>query len=244
MREIKVKGMKVLVGKDYQEMSDIAKQLTLSQMMTTKRVNMAITAGRSPKLMYDLMIPDVKGNFENVHYFNFDEIPYRGKEGYGVTMTLLKSMYLDPAGIEQERIHWFNQDNYKHYDDYLESIGGLDYLVMGVGGDGHFCGNLPGTTTMSDWASRVNCDISEKMMKIMEQEVQGKDLIPEFYVTLGPKSVMQTKKLCIIASGKEKADVCKALTSGKIDSNLPVTIFQLHTDLVLILDEDAASLIE
>ncbi len=243
MREIKITGMKVLVGKDYQEMSEIAKQLTISQMMTTKRVNMAITAGKTPKLMYDLMIDDVKGNFDHVHYFNFDEIPYRGRDGYGVTMSNLKSMFLDPACIQEPQIHYLNHLNYEHYDDYIKSEGGLDYLIMGVGVDGHFCGNLPNTTTMNDWTSKVDCDISETMLGIIEQEVQGKAFIPDYYVTLGPKSVMQAKKLCIIASGKEKAPICQALTSGVIDTNLPVTLFQLHTDLILILDEAAASLI-
>lgn len=64
-------------------------------MHTQHRTNIAITAGSTLKGVYEIMIPLVKDkpHFDNVHYYNFDKIPFKGDDGYGVTMTNLNKLY-------------------------------------------------------------------------------------------------------------------------------------------------------
>lgn len=99
--------MKLIVTKDLQEMNEVAAQHLLGAMHTQYRTNIAITAGSTPKGVYELMIPLVKDKeyFDNVHYYNFDEIPFKGETGYGVTMQNLNKLYFDPANIKREKIH-------------------------------------------------------------------------------------------------------------------------------------------
>lgn len=140
--------MKLIITEDYQEMSRVAAHHLLGYMSKMRRVNLAITAGSTPKGMYEYLITLVKGKpwYDNCYFYNFDEIPFRGKEGEGVTITNLRNLFFTPAGIKEENIQKLTIDNYREHDQKLAREGGLDLVVLGLGVDGHFCGNLPNTT--------------------------------------------------------------------------------------------------
>ena len=141
--------MKLIITEDYQEMSRVAAHHLLGYMSKMRRVNLAITAGSTPKGMYEYLITLVKGKpwYDNCYFYNFDEIPFRGKEGEGVTITNLRNLFFTPAGIKEENIQKLTIDNYREHDQKLAREGGLDLVVLGLGVDGHFCGNLPNRTT-------------------------------------------------------------------------------------------------
>lgn len=215
-------------------------------MHTQHRTNIAITAGSTPKGVYDVMIPLVKDKdyFDNVHYYNFDEIPFKGEDGYGVTMTNLNKLYFDPANINREKIHVLDWTNYETQDERIGEDGGLDFVLLGVGADGHFCGNLPGTTKFGDLTSRVDEDATPDMVDVLLSEVGGvEEKRPDFYVTMGPKSIMQIKKLVMIANGKAKAGIVKKLVEGVVTEDVPATLLTTHPDFTLIVDAEAAALL-
>ena len=94
--------MKIYLTKDYEEMSQVAAQMVLKYMYSNdnKRINLSITAGQTPKRTYEILSEFVKNKpyFENVHYYNFDEIPIKG-EKVGVTIRNLTNMYFREAQI-------------------------------------------------------------------------------------------------------------------------------------------------
>lgn len=238
--------MKLIVTKDVQEMNEVAAQHLLGAMHTQYRTNIAITAGSTPKGVYELMIPLVKDKeyFDNVHYYNFDEIPFKGETGYGVTMQNLNKLYFDPANIKREKIHVLDWTNYETQDQRIAADGGLDFVLLGVGADGHFCGNLPGTTKFGDLTSRVAEDATPDMVQVLLNEVGGvEEERPDFYVTMGPKSIMQIKKLVMIANGTAKAEIVKKLVEGIVTEEVPSTLLTTHPDFTLIVDAEAASLL-
>lgn len=238
--------MKVIVTKDLQEMNEVAAQHVLGAMHSQYRRNIAITAGSTPKGVYELMIPWVKDKtyFDNVHYYNFDEIPFKGTSGYGVTMQNLNKLYFAPANIPQKNIHVLDETNYETQDQRIAADGGLDLVLLGVGADGHFCGNLPGTTKFGDLTSRVNEDATPDMVNVLLNEVGGvASRRPDFYVTMGPKSIMQIKKLVMIANGVAKAEIVKKLVAGVVTEDVPATLLTTHPDFTLIVDGEAASLL-
>ncbi len=235
--------MKVIKVKDYEEMSQVAVQILLGYMYKDGRVNLSITGGTTPKRMYEILVPYVKDKkqFENVHYYNFDEIPFKEENREGVTISGLRKLFLTPANIKEENIHKLDQFNYEVKDEMIKKDGGLDCILLGLGWDGHFCGNLPHTTKFGDGTVRVNCD--EKLKERLIDEFDDPKDIPDYYITMGPRSIMQAKNLVMIASGTKKADAVKHLISGEIDENYPATLLTLHPNFTLIIDEDAASLL-
>lgn len=238
--------MKLIVATDYQEMSELAANLLLGYLVHPLRVNLAITAGSTPQRLYELLIPYVRGRaeFANAHYYNFDEIPYAGRPGYGVTMENLHRMYFGPAEIPAERLHELNSDNYSLQDQRIAEEGGLDLIMMGVGTDGHYCGNLPGTTVFSDRTCKVPISTREDMRQILLKEVGGHEKwLPDHYVTMGPKSVMAAKKLLVIVNGSHKAEIVKRIIDGPVDATIPASLLMLHPNLLIIADREAASLL-
>ena len=67
--------------------------------------------------------------------------------------------------------------------------------------------------------------------------------MPDYYVTMGPRSIMRARKLVMIASGKRKAEPVKKLMSGVVDPKVPSTLLTLHPFFTLIMDKEAASLL-
>ena len=244
MRQLNIPGYRVLVGKDYEEMSTLAAYSFVTFAASDRKLNIAITAGTTPKRMYEILAPMVKGNFRNVTYYNFDEIPNPTMD-MGITQSNLHKQFFLPAEIEEERIHYLTLDNYMDHDAYLASVGGLDLMIMGLGRDGHFCGNLRNRTHLEDWTVKVDCTQEYMHSLVLEEGYTPVDHFEQcYYVTMGPRSVMHARKLIVIVNGKHKAQILKDVLTQKISMEYPSTVFQLHPDVTFILDEDAASLLE
>lgn len=237
--------MKVIKVKDYEEMSQVAAENVLGYMYKEGRVNLSITGGTTPKRMYEILVPRVKGKeqFKDVHFYNFDEIPYRKEDREGVTISGLRELFLTPAEIKEENIHKLDHANYTMQDERIKEDGGLEMVILGLGWDGHFCGNLPQTTKFGDLTSRVECG-QRLHDRILEEFNNVEEDVPDYYITMGPRSIMQARNIVMIASGKKKAEAVKKLLSLEVDKNVPATILTLHPHFTLIVDEEALSLVE
>lgn len=232
--------MNVIITEDYEEMSRVAFYKVLGKMLGGNRVNLSLTAGNTPKRLYELMIPVVKNKYyyNNVHYYNFDEIPIAGQR-YGLTMTSLNKAYYEPCEIPQDNIHELNGNNYEGYDCYLKSQGGLDLILMGIGSNGHFCGNIPGHSRFHYETFGMKTVPGSEMYKNLEK-LLGKTP-GETSVTFGPRTVMQAKQLILFANGTDKAAIIKQALEGPVTEQVPASILKLHSDITVILDKEAAS---
>lgn len=235
--------MKLIVTEDVEQMSQLAARHVVEYMLKPRRVNLAITAGKTPKRMYELLTASVKGKdwLKNVHFYNFDEIPFRGKTGEGVTITNLRGLFFTPASISEDNIQKLTVDNYHDHDARIAQQGGLDLVVMGLGADGHFCGNLPNTTHFHDMTTEV--PIAGEMVNMVAHGELGGDfsLVPDSYVTMGPKSIMAAKNLLLIVNGEGKAQALKGMLEGPVTEQLPASVLQLHPALTIIADKAAVS---
>lgn len=234
--------MKIIITENVEEMSKVAKDHMLGFMLQDKRVNLSITGGSTPKRMYELVAPEVKGKkyFDNVHYYNFDEIPYKKEDREGVTISELRKLYFTPAAIPEDQIHILDQHNYTGQDERIKNDGGLDAVILGLGSDGHFCGNLPNTTKFGDLTSRVECDDYLKG-RILDDFDGQEEYVPDYYITMGPRSIMMAKKLVMIVSGSKKAKIVKEIAAANVTEDIPATVLSLHPNFTLILDKEAAS---
>ena len=237
--------MKMIIGKDVEEMSQVAAGYVMSYMYQDReRVNLSITGGTTPQRMYEILVPMVKDKkqFQHVHFYNFDEIPYRKEDREGVTISGLRDAFFTPAHIKEEQIHKLDQFNYQTQDERIEKDGGLDMVILGVGADGHFCGNLPQTTQFGDLTTRVENDQRLKA-RILPEFHNVEEDVPEYYITMGPRSIMRARHIVMIASGVKKAGIIKTLLEQVVDQDVPASILTLHPHFTLIVDEEAASLL-
>ena len=237
--------MKMIIGKDVEEMSQVAAGYVMSYMYQDReRVNLSITGGTTPQRMYEILVPMVKDKkqFQHVHFYNFDEIPYRKEDREGVTISGLRDAFFTPAHIKEDQIHKLDQFNYQTQDERIEKDGGLDMVILGGGADGHFCGNLPQTTKFGDLTTRVENDQRLKA-RILPEFHNVEEDVPEYYITMGPRSIMRARHIVMIASGVKKAGIIKTLLEQVVDQDVPASILTLHPHFTLIVDEEAASLL-
>ena len=84
------------------------------------------------------------------------------------------------------------------------------------------------------------------MLEILLTDLASEDeaRIPEHYITMGPRTIMNAKKIVFILSGRHKAEVAKRAFFEPITYDFPVSVFQLHPDVTVIVDQDAAALIK
>ena len=233
--------MKVIITKDYEEMSAVALRHLLGHMYKEQRVNLAITGATTPIRMYEMLVPIVKDKkcFDNANFYNFDEIPFASDNTKGVTINDLTEKFFGPANVDKKNIHALNAANYRTWDEKIQKDGGLDLILLGMGADGHFCGNLPYTTKFGDETTKVMTD--ETMKKALLAEQPDPNEIPDYYVTMGPRSVMRSRSILVIVSGEGKAKMVKRVLEGEVDENIPSTILPSHPHVTFILDEAAAS---
>lgn len=238
--------MNLLITKDYEAMSRACAMELMGYLTDSvnKRVNVAITAGSTPTRMYEIMQEFLKDlQYPNVHYYNFDEIPVKGEQG--VTIRSLNTAFYLPNHINQDQIELFHEENYLTFDQKIKADGGLDMIMIGLGTDGHFCGNLSGTMTSYDQGCRaVSNRLNETLEKRMAFLSGGEDKMCEAYVTFGPKTVMQAKKIIMIVNGEHKAEILKRIINDPISLDLPSSILRLHPNITIIADEQAAKYVK
>ncbi len=231
--------MKLIIEENEKKMSESAMFILLGAMMQDKRVNISLTSGRTPKTMYDMMIPYVKDQdkFKDIQYYLFDENPYIGEE-YGPNWNDMQELFFKEANIPNERIHYLTNDNWDSYDDEIRQAGGIDVMVIGLGYDGHFCGNCPRCTPFDSYTYKIKFTDKQKVNPgYADRPYQPHTL------TMGAKSLMRVKHLVMIVNGKEKAEIFKQFLDLPVNQDVPATILKLHPNFTVICDKDAAMMI-
>ena len=125
----------------------------------------------------------------------------------------------------------------KRYDEVIAEHP-LDLQVLGIGRNGHIGFNEPGTSF----------DVTTHVVKLTESTIEANkryfdkvEDVPTHALSMGIGSIMQSKKILLMAFGTDKADAIKGMIDGEVTVDLPASVLQKHDDVTVIIDEDAAS---
>jgi glucosamine-6-phosphate deaminase len=232
--------MKIWLVNSYLEMSRLAGCYFIQEMMLNRpRVNIFLPGGKTPFGMFDFLVPIVKDNplFSHVYYFSMDEIS--SDTGFLSNMETMKEKYLTPANIAEDRVVVLDENNYTSYEQVIAEAGGIDAGFMGIGIDGHISGNIPpsqfGATTRL-------VENNSLFIKMVAPLFEGKGTMSKYCATVGIKTLLNTRRLYVVANGDHKAETILRAFFHEPSENWPASALQLHPDLVLILDRAAAKL--
>ena len=128
----------------------------------------------------------------------------------------------------------------KEYDKKIEELGGIDVQLLGVGNNSHIAFNEPDKELSS--GTHV-ITLTEDTIKANSRFFDTIDEVPKRAITMGLGEIMKAKKIVLIASGESKAEAIKGLFSGKITTENPASMLQMHRDVTVIVDKAAAKLI-
>ena len=123
----------------------------------------------------------------------------------------------------------------KRYDKHIAELGGIDLQLLGIGLDGHIGFNEPDKYFVK---STHVVDLHESTIKANSRFFASEDEVPKKAITMGMVSIMQAKKILLIASGKEKRNILEKAFYGPITPEIPASILQLHPDITVIYSEN------
>ena len=184
-----------------------------------------------------------KLSFREVTTFNLDE--YAGLDGshdqsyrYFMNHNLFEKVDIDirkthvPSGLDIAAA--------ASYDKAIEAAGGIELQLLGIGNNGHIGFNEPGTPI--DSITHL-VDLTERTRQANARFFHSIDEVPTQAVTMGIKTVMNARGIMLMALGKGKADIVRDFIKGPVTPEVPASILQLHPNVEIYLDYDAASLL-
>ena len=148
----------------------------------------------------------------------------------------------DQVNIPVENTHLPNglaqnpQEECNRYTDLIQSLGGVDLQLLGIGHNGHIGFNEPGES----FDKQVHCvNLTQSTIEANKRFFASAEDVPKQAYTMGIKTIMQAKKVLIIASGEDKADIVYKAFAGPITPEVPASVLQLHNDVTLVGDKAA-----
>lgn len=239
--------MRIIVVDNYEEMSWKAASLVSSQMILKPNTILGLATGDTPLGMYSELIKlynKKEIDFREVKSFNLDEY-------YGIDENNSQSYYyymmnnfFKHINISHENINVPNGDAENIYEECLryeneiKKSGGIDIQVLGIGVNGHIGFNEPDINFEAE-THLVNLD--DTTIESNSRLFERREDVPTKAISMGIKTIMYSKRIVLLASGLSKADAIYKTINGKINPETPASILQLHQDVTVILDKDAAS---
>ncbi|NLK21897.1 MAG: glucosamine-6-phosphate deaminase [Epulopiscium sp.] len=243
----KFNNLRVYVEENYEAMSKRAAHILASQVHLKPEGTIGLATGGTPVGMYKELVRMHKEaglDLSGITTFNLDEY-------YPITRDNLQSYYYFMAdnlfnhiNIPKERIHIPNgmaEDINKEcesYENKIKEAGGIDLQILGIGENGHIGFNEPGKK-FEALTHLVNLD--ENTIEINSRFFDSIEEVPQKAITMGIKTIMQARKIVLLANGSKKAEIIKRTIAGDITPEVPASILQLHHDTTIVLDKAAAS---
>ncbi len=226
----------------------VAKEL-IDAVKAKPNIVLGLSTGSSPLETYDYMIKDHQKSgtdYADVVTFNLDE--YIGLEGshpqsyrHFMNTSLLKHLNIPlgqtnvPDGVGDLK------EACEAYEAKIVSAGGIDLQLLGIGTNGHIGFNEPGTAF----------DTRTHVTQLLQETIDGNARfferaakVPKEAVTMGIQTIMEVKKIILIAYGSKKAAAIREMVNGPVTESMPASILQKHKNVTLFLDEEAASLLK
>ncbi len=209
---------------------------------------LGLATGSSPIKVYGELVRMHKEenlSFSNVITFNLDEyFPMQPKSPQSYVHFMNEYLF-DHIDIKRENIHipdgTISMDEWEGYcEDYekdIDSYGGLDIQLLGIGRTGHIGFNEPGS--WEDSMTRL-VKLDALTRRDAAGDFNGLENVPYRAITMGIATIMKAKTVYLLAWGQHKASILKEAVEGKVTSNIPSTFLQNHPNVKVLVDKGAA----
>lgn len=184
-------------------------------------------------------------SFKKTKTINLDEYAGLDPEHENSYMTYMKRHLFDYIDLPQSQ-YFLPNGNAAHlekeclrYDQLIEDVGGIDLQLLGIGQNGHIGFNEPGTP----FNSKTHVvQLDENTRQANARYFSSIDEVPTHAITMGIASILSSKKILLLASGKSKAKVIQYLEQAEIHPDFPASALKLHEDVTVLIDREAGSL--
>ena len=241
--------MRIIRTKNYEDMSRKAASIIAAQVIHKPDCVLGLATGGTPVGTYKNLVAWYNAgdlDFAEVKTVNLDEyrnLPREHQESY---WSFMHRNLFDHVNIPADKINLPNGNNMDaeaecaHYDAVIAGLGGVDLQLLGIGHDGHIGFNEPA----DHFPVNTHCvDLTEETIEANKRFFASRDDVPRQAYTMGVGTIMNARKVLLIASGADKAEIIKKSFFGPVTPEIPASILQMHPDFTLVCDEAALSLV-
>lgn len=241
--------MRIIVTDSYEKMGMEAANIVAGQVYLKPASVLGLATGSTPVSMYQRLAAVHKTvglDFSEVTTFNLDE-------------------YIGMSPDNPQSYHYFMQENFfrhinirpenvylpdgmaddmiaegERYEKLIEAKGGIDLQVLGIGQNAHIGFNEPDVKFA---ATTHKVELDEETIQANSRFFASPSEVPRYAISMGIKTIMMAEHVILLANGRNKAQAVYKAVCGDVTPEAPASILQLHRDVVVIVDEEAASLL-
>lgn len=185
-------------------------------------------------------------SFKSVVVFNAYEYFPLAAENQHSAINQLRERFLSHVDIPEQNIYTLDgsiaqesvQQHCRLYEQRIQTFGGIDIMLLGIGRLGNIATNEPGSSLTS--AARLIL-IDATSREEMSMSFGSQESVPPCSITLGIADILAARKIFLTAWGEEKADIIRDTVEGKITDSIPASFLQTHNDAHVVIDLSAAS---
>jgi glucosamine-6-phosphate deaminase len=241
--------LRLIIANNYEDMSKKAANMVAAQILLKPNSVLGLATGSTPLMTYKYLIKlfaDETIDFNEVITFNLDE--YVGIQPNNINSYhyYMEDNFFKHVNIKNENKYIPNgttlntENECVEYEKKIRSKGGIDFQILGIGNNGHIGFNEP---DLKFEAVTHPINLDDETIKANSRFFNNEEEVPKKAITMGVKTIMNARKVILLANGENKAETIYKSICGKIDPTLPASILQLHPDVTFILDKEAAALL-
>lgn len=241
--------MELHVFKTAQDASQYAADMIIDLVKEKPNAILGLATGSTPELLYQNLMADYKKNhtsYKDVVTYNLDEYVGLAPEHEQSYRHFMNEHLFNGLDINMENTYVPNglgipEENAKKYDAILNLIGGADIQILGIGTNGHIAFNEPGVPFE---CTTHAVDLVPATIEANARFFDTIDDVPKRAVSMGIASILKAKKIILLAFGEAKAKAIQGMFEDEISSQMPATALRNHPNVVVLVDEAAASLLK
>ncbi len=241
--------MRVIIYPSELEVSQRAAQFVARLVRQKPSCVLGLATGTTPLAMYRELIRlhrEEGLDFARVTTFNLDEYVGLGPSDPHSYRYFMQEHLFGQINIASQQTHFPDGRALDYaasclaYEHRIKDCGGIDLQVLGIGSDGHIAFNEPGSSLGSRTRLKT---LASETVKDNARFFDSIDQVPRLAITMGVGTILESKQCMLIALGKKKAKAIRDTIEGPITAQVTASALQLHRDVIVVLDEDAAGLL-
>lgn len=241
--------MEVYVFNNYDEISNFAAKMLVNFINEKPDCVLGLATGETPVGMYKKLIEYNREkivDFSKVKSFNLDE--YRGLSGSHPQSYryFMNENFFDHINIDKRNTFIPDgtcedvEKECSDYEDKINEAGGIDFQILGIGSNGHIGFNEPSSEL---YVYTHLASLTEETRKANSRFFKNVEEVPDKAITVGIGQIMKARRIVLLASGSNKADIIGKLLNGKISTENPSSMLEVHPSVAVIVDKEAAAIL-
>lgn len=243
--------MEILIRETPDEGTALAAAVVRSVVRKSSSAVLGLATGSTPLRLYRRLVAEYDSgdlSFRGCTTFNLDEYVGLPPDDPASYASYMSEHLFDRVDIDPENTHLPDGRSRdllaacRDYEASIEAAGGIDLQVLGIGTNGHIGFNEPtGSLASRTWVKIL----SEETRRNNAADFAGDpERVPRYALTMGIATILDARHCLLLAWGKHKAEAVRQMIEGPLTAKCPASALQLHPRTTVVLDEQAAALLE